>query len=150
MGTGNKTSSQSTATPAAAVGRVNSIAGRAHGAKQSTDAALSKSPKKWYPQLEGLVHPEVVSAVRVMFDNLYQLRDQQHTSQKAGAAPAVTSRTGDSSGKGPEGGTSSLPDSTMATGIHGIRIQAATDPTSLKTGDTIRYNAATSQFEFGS
>lgn len=140
---------QSKSAPAGAPARVRSIAGNAHGVKVSPDAGSSKSPQKWYPQLEGLVHPEVVSAMRVMFDNLYQLRDD-HASLKAGST-GQGKTAGTVTGGGTAGGDkSSLPDSTMASGIHGIRIQPATDPTSLKTGDTIRYNEATSQFEFGS
>lgn len=136
---------------AGTAGSVKSIAGRAHGAKPSVDPNLSKSPKKWYPEVSGLVHPTVENALRVMCDNIYQLRDQQHAGQKdAAGASAAAAGGGGAAGSGAGASKSSVPDSAMATGIHGIRIQAATDPTSLKTGDTIRYNSATSQFEFGS
>lgn len=141
---------QSKSAPAGAPARVRSIAGNAHGVKPSQNTDSGKSPRKWYPQLEGLVHPEVVSAMRVMFDNLYQLRDD-HASLKSDSTAQGKAAGAVGSGSGSAGGEkSSVPDSAMATGIHGIRIQPATDPSTLKTGDTIRYNEATSQFEFGS
>lgn len=147
MATIGKSIGKKVVATASTMGAIKSIAGRAHGVKDTVDPNLSKSPKKWYPEVAGLVHPKVEKELREMMDNIYQLRDENRANS---AAIAATAASGGGSAPGQGGSSSSsIPESAMATGIHGIRIQPATDPSTLKTGYTLRYNAKTSQFEFG-
>jgi hypothetical protein len=86
--------------------------------------------QRHYPKL-----PEKHQELQPMWDelhsNLYDLRDSVQglqKSQKTAAKESKPAFTGD---------------------IQGIKVKAVTDPSSLKSGDTIRYNTSTGQFEFG-
>jgi hypothetical protein len=117
-----------------------SIAGNVHSAKP---AATDTQTKRYYPQLEGIdgIHPEVAKAVRTLYDNVYQLRDSHQNAAEAAKGGAAASD------KTPASSTASDP--AYATGIHGIQVRAPTDPSSLKEGMTLRYDAKQGQFVFG-
>lgn len=110
-----------------------SIAGVAHGAKP---AAPGKSTRRYYPQLDGLVHPEVARAITTLFDNIYEQRDGTPASG-GGAGKTGETTSADKSKSGDFVGN-----------IQGIQIKAPTDPSSLKEGATLVYNSKTAQFEF--
>ncbi len=120
-----------------------SIAGVSHGAQPKGPAA---PPRKYYPQLNDSVDQDVSRAIQTIFDNLYELRGTVNSFQK-GSKSAAPSTEGSSKG-GANTSTGDLPSSNFATGIHGILVKAPTDPSSLKDGSTLRYNAKSGQFEF--
>lgn len=145
------TAKASTSTTA---GASKSISGKAHGAKPTDTQKVST--QRWYPQLDGLpgVHPEVANAIRIILDQQYQGQEQQSDIKSSLKAVSDTVASGGSgSGNSGAGGApaseSAIPDSAKATGIHGIRINAPTDPATLQNGFTIRYSTESGQFEFG-
>ncbi len=85
--------------------------------------------ERHYPQLPK-EHESLQPAFNELHTHLYELRDELQKMQggKDSAKVEKSKFTGD---------------------IQGIGIKAVTDSSSLQNGYTIRYNAATGQFEFG-
>lgn len=134
-----------------------SIAGRAHGAPPPK---AKPQTKEYRPQLEGLpgVHPDVARAIQTVFDNLYTLRSQVQSmavtanassgSSAASGASGTSGSTANGSGSGGSGSSGSGASSNVGDNILGLKINAATDPSSLQHGGAPVYNSSTGQFNF--
>lgn len=115
-----------------------SIAGRSHGSKPPEP---KPNTDQYRPQLSGLIHPEAVRAIQTAFDNLYELRGQVQNMQNSGKSAT------DASAVGKDNASGSKP--SVNDNINGVKIKGPTDSSTLKNSDTLRYNSATGEFEFG-
>jgi predicted nucleic acid-binding Zn-ribbon protein len=86
--------------------------------------------KRSYIQLRPDAHPDDQKAFAQVQDHIFQLRDQLQE-MKQSKEQGKTEKKG------------------FTQELQGIQVKAVTDPSSLKSGYTIRYNAKTGQFEFG-
>ncbi len=82
-------------------------------------------------------------AIQTAFDNLYTLRDQVQAMSAAGKA------SGGDGGAGGAKDASASGAKAFNDNIQGLKVKAATDPSTLKDGYTLRWNAKSAQFEFG-
>jgi hypothetical protein len=130
-------------------GQKSSIAGRAHGAKPAPRTTMHTT--QYRPQLTGLagVHPEVARGIQTAFDDLYALRSRVDAMEKTSKAAGAGDASAGKAGQGYDAKSITTPANNKSTGLLGINIKAGTDPTSLKNGDSLRYNSATGEFEFG-
>ena len=100
------------------------------------------NPARYYPKVENL--DEAHEAIKQLHDHVYTLRDdlqamrqsmtamhesQQKTMAKVASLPATA----------PPG---------IVDNLAGVRIKVVTSPDQLTNGMTVKYNAATGQFEF--